>query len=90
VYKRQGVVAAVIVAGYLIYRRMKPNEGQMRELDDQILQFLKSRGGSARESEIRQKLVIPKTTAWRAIKRLEREGKVKVIKTDRENIVKLV
>jgi len=85
-----GVVAAVIVAGYLIYRRMKPNEGQMRELDDQILQFLKSRGGSARESEIRQKLVIPKTTAWRAIKRLEREGKVKVIKTDRENIVKLV
>ncbi|MGC8557669.1 MAG: helix-turn-helix transcriptional regulator [Nitrososphaeria archaeon] len=87
------IVAAVgVVTGYLIYRRrrQKMNEGQMRELDDQIVQFLKSRGGSAKESEIRQKLVIPKTTAWRAIKRLEREGKVKVMKTDRENIVALV
>lgn len=85
------VAAVAIVAGYLVYRRRKPkmNEGQMRELDDQIVQFLKSRGGSAKESEIRQKLVLPKTTAWRAIKRLEREGRVKVMKTDRENIVTL-
>lgn len=89
------IIAAVaivaVVLGYIIIKRRKPrlNEGEVRELDTQIIDFLKSRGGSARESEIRQKLVIPKTTAWRAIKRLEREGKVKVIKTDRENTIVL-
>ncbi|MCL4344257.1 MAG: hypothetical protein JRN26_00780 [Nitrososphaerota archaeon] len=85
------IAIAAVVLGYIAIRGRKPklNEGEIRELDGQIIDYLKSRGGSARESEIRQKLVIPKTTAWRAIKRLEREGKVKVIKTDRENTIVL-
>ncbi|MEM3197090.1 MAG: winged helix-turn-helix transcriptional regulator [Conexivisphaerales archaeon] len=85
------IIIVAVISGYIVIRRRKSrlNKVEVRELDNQIINYLKSKGGSAKESEIRQKLVIPKTTAWRAIKRLEREGKVKVIKADRENIIVL-
>ena len=84
------VIVAAASAYVLIRRRNRLSEPQMRELDAQIISFLKSRGGSAKESEIRKELVVPKTTAWRAIKRLEREGKVRVVKVDRENVIYLM
>ena len=87
-----GAIAVVAAASaYALARgRKKPLEPQVRELDAQIISFLKSRGGSARESEIRQSLILPRTTAWRAIKRLEREGKVRISKLNGENVVSLV
>jgi len=82
--------AAGASAFLLVRRRNKILEPQLRELDAQIISFLKSRGGSAKEGEIRQSLILPKTTAWRAIKRLEREGKVRVMKINNENVVSLI
>ncbi len=85
------VVLAVAVSLLVLRRRRRTSSIEsLRDLDRQIIRYLKDHGGSAREGEIRQALVIPKTTEWRAIKRLEREGIVKVRKVGKDNVVELV
>ena len=76
---------------YYRYRKKKSYEAELeRDIDVQIVEFLKKKGGKAKESEIRQALVLPKTSAWRAIKRLERKGIVRVEKVGKENLVILI
>lgn len=43
----------------------------------------------ALESELRKKFLQPRTTMWRAVKRLEREGIIEIEKKDLQNLVKL-
>jgi uncharacterized membrane protein len=61
----------------------------LREEDKQMLDFLVSKEGSAFESEIRNKLVLPRTSLWRLIKRLERDELVEVRKIGGQNLIKL-
>ncbi|MGC8613148.1 MAG: helix-turn-helix transcriptional regulator [Conexivisphaera sp.] len=84
--------AAVAVVAYVTFTRVRrrPAAVAPRDPDDRILDFLRRSGGSATEAEIRRALVIPKTTCWRAIKRLEREGLVRVERRDKENVVHLI
>ncbi|MGC9178409.1 MAG: helix-turn-helix transcriptional regulator, partial [Conexivisphaera sp.] len=70
--------ATVVIYVTLTRIRRRPAPAALRDPDDRILDFLRRSGGSATEAEIRRALVIPKTTCWRAIKRLEREGLVRV------------
>ena len=46
-------------------------------------------GGEALESELRKKFLQPRTTMWRAVKRLERQDKIEIIKKDQQNLVRL-
>ncbi len=46
----------------------------LREDDKEIVNFLSANGGQAYESELRKKFLQPRTTMWRAVKRLERQG----------------
>ncbi|BBE41829.1 helix-turn-helix transcriptional regulator [Conexivisphaera calida] len=91
-YALAAVAAAVIVVAYVTFTRARrrPATVALRDPDDRIVDFLRRSGGSATEAEIRRALVIPKTTCWRAIKRLEREGLVRVERRDKENVVHLV
>ena len=66
--------------------RAKPD---LRDDDKEIINFLSANGGQAYESELRKKFLLPRTTMWRAVKRLERYGIVEIEKKDLQNIVKL-
>ena len=61
----------------------------LREDDKEIIKFISANGGEALESDLRKKFLQPRTTMWRAVKRLEREGVIKIEKKDLQNLVKL-
>ncbi len=66
--------------------QLRPN---LREDDKEIVTFLFENGGQALESELRKKFLQPRTTMWRAVKRLERYGVIDIEKKDLQNLVKL-
>jgi hypothetical protein len=66
--------------------KLKPD---IREDDKEIVKFISNNGGEAFESELRKKFLQPRTTMWRAVKRLERNGIIEIEKKDLQNLVKL-
>ena len=64
--------------------RLRP---ELREDDKEIVSFIFENGGHAKESELRKKFLQPRTTMWRAVKRLERHGIVEIEKKDLQNLV---
>ncbi|HJL67951.1 MAG TPA: MarR family transcriptional regulator [Nitrosopumilus sp.] len=66
--------------------KLKPD---IREDDKEIVKFISNNGGKALESELRKKFLQPRTTMWRAVKRLERNGIIEIEKKDLQNLVKL-
>lgn len=66
--------------------RLKP---ELRQDDKEIVAFISEKGGKVYESELRKKFLLPRTTMWRAVKRLEREGIVEIEKVDKQNLIKL-
>ena len=62
---------------------------EMREDDKEIVKFISKNGGQVFESDLRKKFLQPRTTMWRAVKRLERLGIVEIYKKDLQNKVKL-
>lgn len=61
----------------------------MREDDKEIVKFISENGGKVFESDLRKKFLQPRTTMWRAVKRLERLDIVEIYKKDLQNMVKL-
>ncbi|HSB56637.1 MAG TPA: hypothetical protein VLD38_02360 [Nitrosopumilaceae archaeon] len=66
--------------------RLKP---ELRQDDKDIVAYISENGGQVYESELRKKFLLPRTTTWRAVKRLEREGVVEIEKKDQQNLIKL-
>ncbi|MGQ0638197.1 MAG: helix-turn-helix transcriptional regulator [Nitrososphaerota archaeon] len=66
--------------------RLKPD---LRQEDKDIVTFISENGGQVYESELRKKFLLPRTTTWRAVKRLEREGIVEIDKVDQQNRIRL-
>ena len=66
--------------------KLKPD---LREDDKELVKFIFNNNGEALESELRKKFLQPRTTMWRAVKRLEREGVIEIEKKDLQNLVKL-
>ena len=60
---------------------------ELREDDKDIVSFIFENGGNVKESELRKKFLQPRTTMWRAVKRLERHGIVEIEKKDQQNLV---
>ena len=63
---------------------------QLRHDDLDVLKFIEESGGKALELNIRKKFIIPKTSSWRLVKRLERLGYVKVTKVGVQNEIELI
>jgi len=61
----------------------------LREDDKEIIKFISENGGQALESELRKKFLQPRTTMWRAVKRLKRQEIIEITKKDLQNLVKL-
>src|SRR3989475_4469229 len=66
--------------------KLKP---ELRQEDKEIVIFISEKGGRVYESELRKKFLLPRTTTWRAVKRLEREGIVEIEKVDQQNLIRL-
>lgn len=66
--------------------KLKP---ELRQDDKEIVSFISEKGGQVFESELRKKFLMPRTTMWRAVKRLEREDIVEIEKVDQQNLIKL-
>ncbi|MGI0003960.1 MAG: helix-turn-helix transcriptional regulator [Candidatus Nitrosotenuis sp.] len=62
---------------------------EMREDDKRLVAFLEQNGGQAFERDLRKKFLLPRTTMWRAVKRLERQGIIVIEKKEFQNLVKL-
>jgi uncharacterized membrane protein len=62
---------------------------EMREDDKRLVAFLEQNGGQAFEKDLRKKFLLPRTTMWRAVKRLERQGIIEIEKKEFQNLVRL-
>ena len=69
--------------------QIKLNKPYLRNDDKNLLDYLCEKEGIAFESEIRNKFILPRTSLWRLIKRLEREELVEVTKIGGQNLIKL-
>ena len=65
------------------------SDDNVRDDDKEIIKFIHENGGEVLESELRKKFLQPRTTMWRAVKRLERQDKIIISKKDQQNLVKL-
>jgi uncharacterized membrane protein len=70
-------------------KRILLERSHLRTEDEQLLKLLADKQGAAFESDIRNTLLLPKTSVWRLIRRLEREEIIDVIKIDNQNLIKL-
>jgi uncharacterized membrane protein len=59
----------------------------LRPEEVQVIRFLAEKNGTAFEAELYEKLNLPRTTAWRLLKRLEKMEIVDIRKSRRQNIV---
>ncbi|MDE1852130.1 MAG: hypothetical protein KGI38_00065 [Thaumarchaeota archaeon] len=89
------VVAVAVIAGGFAFRWWRkqsigPISGDLRPDDVQVLNFIQEKGGKVLEPEIRMRFALPKTSAWRQIKRLERLGYVKVTKLGSQNQIEIL
>jgi plastocyanin len=60
----------------------------LRSDDRQVLRYVVDRGGEVLLAEIRNDFNLPKSTAWRLVKRLEREELVHIVKFGNQNLVR--
>jgi uncharacterized membrane protein len=96
VYLAVAVIVVLVVAGLLLLVRQRrgvpldPKNSELRPDDIKVIEFISEKGGKVLEPEIRMRFALPKTSAWRQIKRLERLGYVKVTKIGSQNQVELV
>lgn len=51
--------------------------------------YILEQGGRVRQADIRNDLGIPRTTTWRILKRLEKNGLVRLLKINNETHVEL-
>lgn len=88
-----GGIGLAAVLGALVWwrrRRGAPAGAALRPEDQAVLAYLRERGGRAVEAEIRRQFVLPKTSTWRLVKRLERLGLVQIVRVGVQNEVHLV
>jgi uncharacterized membrane protein len=64
-------------------------KGNLKPEEKAILFYISEKEGAAFEGEIRNKFILPKTSLWRLIKRLERENLIEVTKIGGQNLIKL-
>jgi uncharacterized membrane protein len=60
----------------------------LREDDRLVLKYIVDKGGEALLAEIRNAFSLPKSTAWRLMRRLEREELVEITKFGNQNMVR--
>jgi plastocyanin len=60
----------------------------IRDGDKEVLRYMMERNGEALLADIRNRFLLPKSSAWRLVKRLEREELVDIIKFGNQNLIR--
>ena len=68
---------------------MKPTKMRNKQIYYATSKVRSVQTAASLSSELRKKLLQPRTTMWRAVKRLERHGQIEIIKKDQQNLVRL-
>jgi len=84
------VTALLLALRSLLRRRPHLLSERISQADNEVLQLIRSKGGRIFESELRDLLGIPKTSAWRRVKKLEKLGLLRTRKVGSQNEVELV
>lgn len=85
-----GAALVCIIALAFVYMRRKRRFEALRSEEIEVIRFLKERGGRALEAELRENFPhIPRTSMWRLVRRLEKQGIVQVRKIGLQNVVEL-
>jgi len=71
-------------------RRILEGREYLRLEDREAIEFIASAGGEVFEAELREHFRLPKSTTWRMVKRLKREGLVEVEKVGGQNLIRLI
>jgi len=74
------IIALIVGLVALLKRRSRLSSEALSPTDKEVLQLISSRGGRIFESELRDYLGLPKTSAWRRVKRLEKMGLIRTRK----------
>jgi len=82
------IIIAIIVIIFLLKKRREIMHEYLTEEEEAIINILKKRDGIY-QSELIEILNLPKTTVWRHLKRLERMGKIKIIRKENKNYITL-
>lgn len=85
-------VAVALAIAFLAFRffRLRRRLQALRAEEAEVVRFLRERGGRALEAELREAFPhVPRTSMWRLIKRLEKEGVLSVKKVGLQNVVEL-
>lgn len=81
-----GITCSILMYAYIKKKRIK----SLSDEEIEVLRFIRERGGRALEAELRERFpYIPRTSMWRLIKRLEKQGIVRVKKVGLQNVVEL-
>jgi hypothetical protein len=65
-------------------------ENRFLRLDDkEVIRFIHESGGGVFASELRERFRLPKSSAWRMIRRLEREEIIETRKVGRETFIQI-
>ncbi len=83
------VGAAAAGSAFLLLSTRRRRQIDLGEVDRKILEYIRRRGG-AYEAEIAKELNIPRTTVFRAVRRLESRGLVRLVKREGRNWVEPV
>ena len=87
------ITILILISIFMIYVRRGRKSFEIEYLDKidlAIINLLDKKGGSAFQSEIQKELLLPKTTLWRHIRRLERLGYIKIEKIGQVNKLILI
>nr|WP_287069867.1 winged helix-turn-helix transcriptional regulator [Pyrobaculum sp.] len=87
IYLIAAAVAVVAALGAYVLTRRRGERAELNETDRSVLEYVRRTGG-VYEAEISRALGLPRTTVFKAVRRLEREGLVEVEKRDGRNFVK--
>jgi len=83
------IIALIVGLAAFLRRRSRFLSETLSPTDREVLQLIRSRGGRIFESELRDYLGLPKTSAWRRVKKLEKMGLVRTRKVGSLNEIEL-
>ena len=89
VFLRKRPGKAVETAERFDMGRLFDEHPHLRLDDKEVLRFLAESGGGVFAAELRERFGVPRTSLWRMIRRLEREGAVEVERIGGQSLVKL-
>jgi uncharacterized membrane protein len=98
-----GMVLATIIISLFVFKFLRRSKHekpidtdeifkkhpQMRYDDKEVILFLTEKGGKAFEAQIRERFNLPRTTSWRMVKRLQREGIIELQKVGGQNLLQI-